>query len=403
MENILQKSRQLYLGLLNRTLPVYERELLNQLQASSARIIGIYGSRGVGKTTLMLQWLKKQNLPVSETLYISCDHPIYKNIDLFELAQHFEQYGIKTLVLDEIHEAGDFEQSLKSIYDFLNLRVIFSGSSAISLTNPDLSRRFSMFSLSQLSLKESIELDQGLSLPSFSLDDILNRPLESSYSVIEALSDQKILPLFDRYLKTGAYPFYFEDPNSYEQRLADTVNLILQMELGGLFNIQPDKIDLLKKLLVVICRSQPLEMTVEKIAASVETSKPTLYKFLDYLERGELLRQVPHELKKYKTIRKADKLYLYHPNLFSALCLSPEVGTVREAFFASQLGRAHRVEFCDQGDFVIDEQFVFEIGGRSKDFSQLKDQKRPAFLALDGIETGSEQKIPLWLFGFLKA
>ena len=401
MENMLHKSRQLYANLKAKPLPVYERDLLATLEASTARMIGIYGSRGVGKTTLMLQWLAKQAQPMSETLYISCDHPLYLGVDFFELVQSFEQYGIKTLVIDEIHHIKEFEKALKAIYDFLSIRVVFSGSSAIALTSPDVSRRYSMFSLSQLSLKEAIELQHSIQLPSFKLSEIVQSPVDSSFAVTQALGDLKILPLFDAYLKQGAYPFYFEDPNSYSQRLTDTINLIVQMELGALFNIHADKINLLKKLLVVICRSQPLELSIEKITSSVELSKPTLYKFLNYLERGELVRQVPHELKKYKTIRKADKLYLYHPNLFSALCLTPEIGTVREAFFASQLGRHHQVEFCDQGDFVIDEHSVFEVGGRGKDFSQLKHEKRPSYLALDGIEMGSGHKIPLWLFGFL--
>ncbi|MGC9385962.1 MAG: ATP-binding protein [Hydrogenovibrio sp.] len=403
MEQILLKARQLYAALQNRKLPTYEREILAHVEASSARILGIYGSRGVGKTTLMLQWLKKQNLPISETLYISCDHPAFSDIDLFDMAQYFEQYGVKVLVIDEIHQARGFEQALKSIYDYLSLKVVFSGSSAISLTSPDFSRRFSMFALSQLSFKESLELQYGMPLPVLSLTQITESPMDHAVEIIQALGHRKVLPLFDAYLQKGAYPFYFEDPGNYQQRLADTINLVVQMELGSLFHIQHDKIDLLKKLLVVICRSQPLELSIEKITTSVELSKPTLYKFLNYLERGELVRQVPHELKKYKTIRKADTLYLYHPNLFSALCLAPEIGTLREAFFASQLGRNHRVEFCDQGDFLIDETFVFEIGGRGKDFSQLKNQTRPSYLALDGMEVGSEPKIPLWLFGFLPA
>ena len=313
----------------------------------------------------------------------------------------FEQQGIKLLIIDEVHEAKNFEQSLKSIYDFMSIKIVFSGSSAISLTNPDVTRRFSMLRLHPLDFKEYIELSERITLPNFPLDSVLNDSINISQNIVNQLGDKKILPLFKAYLKHGGYPYYFEDPDDFDRRLMDTVNLIIQMELGSLFNIKPDKIDLLKKLLVVICRSKPLELSIEKITSAVEISKPTLYKFLTYLQRGELVRQVPHELKKYKTIRKADKLYLHHPNLLSAICVEPDIGTLRETFFASQLGRQHNVEFTDKADFLIDEHYLFEIGGRNKDLSQIKEQLGIAYLAVDDIEIGTQHKIPLWLFGFL--
>ena len=402
MQTILQSARQLYLGLLRKPLPEYERSLLQNLKSSKAKLIGLYGSRGVGKTTLMLQWLKQQAYQSSEMLYISCDHAVFSSVNLFELVAYFEQQGGKIIVIDEIHQAKGFEQSLKSIYDFLQIKVVFSGSSAISLTSPDFSRRYSMFNLSQLSFREYVEMQTGLKLDNYSLYQILNGAMDISYQVVSSLKNYKVLPLFQDYLKHGGYPFYFEDPLSFPQRLNDTINLVLQLELSQLFQIQPDKVDLLKKLLMVISRSKPFELSIEKITTNVELSKPTLYKFLDYLQRGELVRQVPHEQKKFKTIRKADKLYLFHPNLLSVLSVQAEIGTLRETFFACQLAAAgHVVEFAQLGDFVIDESLVFEVGGKSKDFTQLKQVDKPAYLALDDIEYGSEKTIPLWLFGFL--
>lgn len=402
MQAILENARRLYLGLLQKKLPSYERSLLDTLLVAQSDIIGIYGSRGVGKTTLMLQWLSKQSFTPSETLYISCDHAIFKDVNLFDLVEFFTQHGGKLIVIDEIHEAQDFEQSLKSIYDFLDIKILFSGSSAISLSNPDLSRRFAMHRLPQLSFREFIEISTHKRLKHYSLEQVLENSVDICFKVTKELEDQKILPLFNQYLEHGGYPFYFEAPESFAQKLNDTLNLVVQIELSRLFSIQPDKVDLLKKLLVVICRSKPLELSIEKLTTNVELSKPTLYKFLDYLQRGELLRLVPHELKKYKSIRKADKLYLFHPNLLNVLCSQADIGTIRETFFASQLAATnHTVEFAQQADFIIDEKHVFEVGGKSKDFSQLKNIEKPAFLALDNIEVGSDKKIPLWLFGFL--
>lgn len=402
MNEHLDTARALYASLLQKPQPSYQRSLLEKVSSSTSRMLGIYGARGVGKTTLMLQWLKQQQHSLSETLYLSCDHPALKGINFFELIAFFERQGGKVVVLDEVHELPDFEQTLKSIYDFLNIRVIFSGSSAIALTHPDLSRRYAMFHLMPLSLREYIALAEGIHLPLLNLDSILADPFGCSLNVVRQLNERKILPLFKRYLEHGGYPFYFEDPLSFQQKLADTINLIVQFELASLFLIQPDKTDLLKKMLTIIGRSKPMELSPEKFTSNIELSKPTFYKYLDYLVRGELVRIIPHELKKLKNLRKADKIYLAHPNLLSVLALPADIGSLREVFFAAQLEAAnHLVEFSQVGDFLIDGQIIFEVGGSGKDFSQLKEAKRPAFLALDDIESGSSNKIPLWLFGFL--
>lgn len=402
MDAYLDIARSLYASLLKRPQPKYQRGLLEKIQHSTSRMLGIYGARGVGKTTLMLQWLRLQNLSASETLYLSCDHPALKGVDFYQLIAFFESQGGKAVVLDEVHEMPNFEQTLKSIYDFLNIRIIFSGSSAIALTHPDLSRRYAMFHLPPLSLREYLALTHNVNLEPFSLDKLLSDPFARSLEITQALENTKILPSFTAYLEHGGYPFYFEDPLSFQQKLADTINLIIQFELAGLFLIQPDKTDLLKKMLVVIGRSKPFELSPDKFTSNIAISKPTFYNYLDYLNRGELVRIIPHELKKIKNLRKADKIYLAHPNLLYALATPPDVGTLRETFFAAQLAAAgHKVEFSQIGDFLIDGKLIFEVGGKSKDFSQLKEAKLPAYLAQDNVESGSGNKIPLWLFGFL--
>lgn len=401
MENLLENARRLSFARSQKTLPDYKRFLYDLLLAQKSRIVGIYGARGVGKTTLMLQLMQAKQLSASQVLYISCDHPMFKGISLFDFIAYFAQMGGKLIVIDEIHEAANFEQSLKSAYDFCDIDIIFSGSSAVQLTNPDLSRRYAMYSLPQLSLREFIALSKDIHLPIYPLASLLMSHVDIAYDIESKLQGHKILPLYQDYLSHGGYPFYFESPDSFLQKLNDTISLTISLDLGRLFKIQPDKIDMLKKLMSVICRAKPFEVSIEKLAASVEISKPTLYHYLDYLQRGELLRLVPNELKKHKHIRRPDKLYLYHPNLFSALCLTHEVGTLRETFFASQLGVNHQIAYSNAGDFWVDESLIFEIGGASKDFSQILGKPDHAYIAADNIAIGSGNKIPLWLFGMI--
>ena len=214
------------------------------------------------------------------------------------------------------------------------------------------------------------------------------------------MSNKKILKIFNDFLKGGVYPFYFEDKSKYIDRVVETINTILHTDLSKLFSIQPDKIDTLKKLLLTICVSKPLEFSIEKLASIAGITKATLYKYLGYLDGAELLRQVSHEAKRFGSIRKSDKLYLANANLFEALCVNQEVGTVRETFFASQVATRHKLHCVDRGDFLIDEKYTVEVGGKEKGFEQIKDLPN-SFVAADDIEVGYGNKIQLWLFGFL--
>ncbi len=399
MEDILEKARQLSVLKLSQKTPSYKRFLYNALKNTKAKIIGIYGARGVGKTTLMIQLLKSLNLNVREAIYISCDHPLFTDINLFEFLDEFYKKGGKIIFIDEIHKIKDFYKHIKSAYDFLNLRIYFSGSSAISITDPDFSRRFSMYKLPILSLREYIEIAYNKKLKPYTLEDILKNHETIAQNIITS-TDQKILKLYDEYLNFGAYPFYFEDPDKYIDKLTDMINASLYYDIGEIFNVSSEKIHSLKKLLSTICVSKPLELSVEKLANISGITKSTLYKYIDYLVKTQLVIHISHEAKRFKALRKPDKLYLANPNLFNALCLEQDKGTIRETFFVSLLSYNHRLHYLDKGDFLIDEKYVFEIGGRKKDYSQIKELKN-SYLAIDDVEIGFERKIPLWLFGFL--
>ena len=399
MEDILERALQLSILKLSQKAPSYKRFLYKTIKNSKSKITGIYGARGVGKTTLVIQILKDLNLNVRESIYISCDHPLFTDINLFEFLDEFSKKGGKYIFIDEIHKIKDFQKHIKSAYDFLDLKIYFSGSSAISITDPDFSRRFSMYKLPILSLREYIEIAYNIKLKSYTLKEILKNHETIAQDIIISLN-QKILKLYDEYTNFGAYPFYFEDPDKYIDRLTDTINVSLYYDIGEIYNVSPEKIHSLKKLLSTICVSKPLELSVEKLANITGITKSTLYKYIDYLTRAQLIIHISHEAKRFKALRKPDKLYLANPNLFNALCLEKDKGTLRETFFASMLSYNHSLHYLDKGDFLVDEKYIFEIGGKNKDFSQVKGLKN-SYLAVDDIEIGFERKIPLWLFGFL--
>ena len=378
----------------------YYRFLYNTILEGDSKFSGMYGSRGVGKTTLLLQIALVLKFKSDEILYISCDHPRLAGVSLFELVSEFVKYGGKCILIDEIHEAVNFEQELKSIYDFLDIKVLFSGSSAIKLTNPSFTRRYAMYHLPILSLKEYLELSLDINLQSYTLKNILENHVDIANSIMQELGDEKILKHFERYLQIGAYPFYFENKSAYTQMVLDTVNTILYTDLGSIYNITGDKINTLRKLLVSICISNPLELSIDALAQKVGTSKVTLYKYIELLHKAELLRHVVYEGKRFKSMQKPDKLYLANTTLFSSLCIESKVGTIRESFFASQISVDSSIYYVDKGDFLVDEKYIFEIGGKNKGFVQIKDIEH-SFVVADGIEVGFKDKLPLWLFGFL--
>ena len=378
----------------------YHRYLYSTVLHSDSKFSGVYGSRGVGKTTLLLQIAKEQKFRSNEILYISCDHPRLAGVSLFELVSEFVKYGGKSIFIDEVHEAVNFEQELKSIYDFLDVKVLFSGSSAIKLTNPSFTRRYAMYHLPILSFREYLELSLDKSFESYSLEAILETHVDIANSISLEIADEKILKHFEEYLKIGAYPFYFDNRDSYTQMVLDTINTILYTDLGSIYNITGDKINTLKKLLVSICVSNSLELSIDALAKKVGTSKVTLYKYIELLHKAELLRHIIYEGKRFKSMQKPDKLYLANTTLFSTLCLKPQIGTIRESFFASQVSVKSSIYYVSKGDFLVAEKYTFEIGGKNKGFEQIKDIAN-SFVVADGIEVGFKNKLPLWLFGFL--
>jgi len=377
--------------------PPYERNLLDKINSKN-RIIGIVGAKGVGKTTLILQYMKKQNLSNAEMLYISVDHPLMSSTTILEIAKEFASYGGKLLILDEIHNQVNFAVDLKTIWDFLEINVIFSGSSALHLDNADLSRRVLKYTLPTLSFREFIEMQTNQQFAKLTLEDILsNHPQHSQ----EILSKIKPLKYFKDYFNFGFYPFYLEDENTVSMKLAEAINKTIDIDLLKIYNIDPKKLRNIKKILTLLSSSVPYKPNITTLAASVEVDPKTLYIYLDALQKGRIIRMVSATSRGEAIIKKPEKIYLDNPNMFKMLCQTPDIGTLRESFFSGIVCNAeHSITASKKGDFIIDEKYTIEVGGKSKSFKQIKDINN-SYVVADDIEVGNGNKIPLYLFGFL--
>ncbi|MEA3418121.1 MAG: AAA family ATPase [Campylobacterota bacterium] len=379
----------------------YKRYFFDTVDFSS-QMIAIVGSRGVGKTTFLLQYLQdlKSEYPAHKSLYFAYDYPTNVDIKLYELAEEFAKVGGKYLLLDEIHKYKNFALDLKAIYDFFpDMKVVFTGSCASSIysSQADLSRRAVLYHMNGLSYREFLELTLDRKLPTFSLEEICT----DSISIVDKLKNEFVpLEYFAEYLKYGYYPFYFSDKENYLKQLTAVVNLTIDVDLVMLGYIKPSFAIKLKKLLNVICYSKPFELNITKVSAKIEVSRNTLYAYLDHLARGDLLTVVADNKKGLSALSKPEKLYLNNTNLSYALCDEPEIGTIRESFFANQILESHNIATNKQGDFIVDDKYIFEIGGEKKGFKQIKDLDY-SFVAQDTDSTEDNHKIPLWLFGFL--
>ncbi|MBU0923993.1 AAA family ATPase [bacterium] len=383
--------------ILARQVPTYERYLYSKIDFNS-KLIGIKGARGAGKSTILLQYAKSLEIPISKILYVSCDHPAMSGENLYEIAEAFYARGGKLFIIDEIHKNNNFSKDLKAIYDVFELQVLFSGSSALQIehSSGDLSRRAVLHTLGVLSLREFCELQTKQSFKSYTLDEILKNHEDIVFNIMKQI---RPLEQFNDYLKYGCYPFYQESLSDYPIKLLEVINLTIDSDLCGIYHIDPSKLDKLKKIIYMLCSTKPYELNISKLSSAVGTSWPTLQKYLERMDAGSLIHIVRGGAG-MRAINKPDKLLLDNPNLFRILCGNGDIGAIRESFFVSQVGLHHQVHYHDRGDFIVNDNFVFEIGGASKDDSQLKGNKN-GFVISDDIEIGFANKIPLWLMGFL--
>ena len=368
----------------------------------NARLIGIKGARGVGKTTLLLQYLKinfTDNRAL--TLYVNLDSFAFRGKTLLGLADEFVRNGGKHLFLDEVHKYPNWAQELKNIYDdYSELQIVFTGSSLLEILNSraDLSRRVVIYHMQGLSFREYIMLETGIYFAPLTLESILKDHLHLAGLINAKI---KVFPHFEKYLKQGYYPFYREELDLYEHRVEEVINMMLEIELPLLRGIDVGLVPKIKQLLVIISESVPFVPNIVNLSKKIEIHRTTLMSYLFYLQELGLTFHLIKEATGSVRLQKPAKIYLENTNLMYVLSsLSANRGNVRETFFANQVGYMHKISFHEKTDFLVDNTYAFEIGGKDKSKKQISGMEN-AYIVSDEIEFGYQNKIPIWLFGFL--
>jgi len=374
----------------------------------------VVGQRGVGKTTAIIQHILssyKNDIFTNSALYIQADHFLVGGRSLYEIAEQFYNLGGEMICFDEIHKYPDWSTELKSIYDtFPKLKIVASGSSALEIYkgSHDLSRRAVVYKMFGMSFREFIEIELGINLKSAGLEDIINNHQRIAENIITAVEKKgkKILALFKSYLEYGYYPYFREYKNRelFYLTLEQNIHTTLESDLIAIYpSLSGNSIMKIKKLLMIIASSVPFTPDLKKLKTMLDVGdERTLKTYLKYLEDAGIILTVSKGGRGLRELEKPEKIYLNNPNLIHAISsrVPLEIGNMRETFFLNMAETSHKVSSPAQGDFLVNGRYTFEIGGKNKDFSQIKDIKN-SFLGVDNTEIGAGNKIPLWLFGFL--
>ena len=365
-------------------------------------LVAVRGSRGVGKTTLIRQYIKKiYGTNAGEALYCVMDSMYFTSHSLLDLAERFHLMGGKHLFLDEVHKYPTWSKELKEINDlYPNLKVTFSGSSLIQIINADadLSRRVLSYTMSGLSFREFLLFYKGISLPKCTLNQILTDADSICEHVNSLCVPQK---MFEEYLKVGFYPFYDGIEQEYYSRIDNVISFIIDQEMTQFCGVEPAYTRKLKAMLMYLADNLPYEVNISKLSSYLEISKLTVLSYLSSLEKAELIHLLYADNKSVTKMQKPDKIFLHNPNLLYALGSIINIGTIRECFFVNQLSVNHEIEYGkNTGDFKIDGKITVEIGGPDKSFKQIADIPN-SYIFADMIELPIGKKLPLWLAGML--
>jgi len=377
----------------------FVRESYANKLSSKNRMVGLIGQRGVGKTTLLLQYLKKY-YTVTEYLYFSADDVYIINSSIYDIATEFVKLGGKVIVIDEIHKYKNWAQELKSIYDsFPDLLIRFSGSSMLNILHEkyDLSRRAVIGYVTPLSFREYLSLSSAISVPQLTLNEILTNASELSTTL--ALGNPELYKHFLKYLQIGYYPFFVEDEEEYKNKLFNALDKVIAEDIPSLNRIEYTHLSIFKKFIAKLIYARvPYQVNITALCKEFGVSHPTLASYMSILEETKLIKP----LRKFSTkvSKKPEKLFFSNTNILYTYAdefgIEVDIGTVRETFFVSCFDTIY---YSDIGDFRV-EDIIFEIGGKNKSFKQIKNIDN-SYVVVDTDYTIQNNKIPLWLFGLM--
>ena len=377
----------------------HKRYLYDQIDWQ-ARLICIRGAKGTGKTTMLLQYIKEHYKDLSKVLYVSLDSFLFQRFTLYDVADYAYTHGIERLFVDEVHYHKHWSLYIKNIYDnFKSMKLVYTGSSILQLmtAEADLSRRQSVYDLQGFSFREYLVFKNRLQADAVSLTTLL---AEHNDIALQIKSQVKPLEQFNEYLTRGYYPFALEGTKDYYKRIESVMNLIIFQDIPLVEDISFATLQKARTLLSIIAKQVPLQPNITTLCREVDATRDVLVRLLYLLEKAGLLLLLKKEKNNYKALSRPDKIYLNNTNQMYAMISNVNRGTLRETFFFNQLQAYHSVIMPQQGDFLVDDKYLFEVGGADKSFKQIKDLP-DSYLAVDDVEFDFGNRIPLWLFGFL--
>ncbi|MFR1235222.1 MAG: ATP-binding protein [Barnesiella sp.] len=369
------------------------RHLMDEIDWN-ARLIGIKGCRGVGKTTFLLQYAREKFGTDRSCLYINTNNLYFTEHSLRKFAKEFLSQGGKTLLIDQVFKYPGWSDELRYCYDnFPELKIVFTGSSVMRLKeeNSALSGLVDSYNLRGFSFREYINLLAGTDLSSVTLDDIITRHKEIAHEIYAAVNPQEYL---QGYLHHGFYPFFLEKRN-FSENLLKTMNMMMEIDILFLKQIELSYLPKVRRLLYLLTVSAPAAPNVSQLSKDIETSRATVMNYIKCLKDARLINMLYKEGEEYP--KKPAMVYMHNTNLmYSTRSVQVEPQAVRETFFYNMLHKDNHLNIGGKGfQFLVNGEMPFRVGTVPR-------RANPnLYYAADELKTGHDNVIPLWLFGFL--
>lgn len=378
----------------------FKRYLIDKIDWRD-NLIAIKGAKGTGKTTMLLQRIKESFTDKDKALYLSLDNLWFETHSINDLVEYHYTHGGTHLFLDEVHYYPKWKTLIKNINDdYPGLHVVYTGSSMLKIDSgvADLSRRQLPYTLHGMSFREYLLYEGLAEMEPISLDLLLRDHRRIAEDILS--NGMKILPAFGEYLRYGYYPFYKSVYSGFEIRLQQVVNHVLENDYPIIEGVEQSTIRKTKRMFMILAEQVPQTPNMSNLYNELETDRNQGLKMLYALEKAGLLALLSDKPKHIDKLSRPEKIFMDNSNLMYAYAMAPNIGTVRETFFLSQLAVDHSVTYPAKGDFLVDGKYLFEVGGRKKSFEQIKDVT-DSYLAVDDTEIGHHNRIPLWMFGLL--